>query len=54
MDWADIPIIDLSRASTEEGRAKLGQQVRDALISVGFFYIVNHGYSEEQVGFPIS
>lgn len=49
MDWGDLPIIDLSLAGTEEGRARLGEQVRDALMNTGFFYVVNHGYSQEQV-----
>ncbi|KIJ53705.1 hypothetical protein M422DRAFT_64637 [Sphaerobolus stellatus SS14] len=48
LDWADLPIIDVSQAVTEEGRLKLGEQVQDALINVGFFYVVNHGYTEEE------
>ena len=49
MDWADLEVIDLSKADTPEGRTLLSNQVRDALSSTGFFYVVNHGYTPEQV-----
>lgn len=49
MDYADLPIIDLSRASTLEGRAELAVQVRDAMTEKGFFYVINHGYTQSQV-----
>jgi hypothetical protein len=48
MEYADLAIIDISKADTEEGRAALAIEVRDALLKYGFFY-VNHGYSEAQV-----
>ena len=48
VEWADLPIIDLSKASTPEGRAELAPQVRDAMRTYGFFYIVNHGYTQAQ------
>ena len=49
VEYADLPIIDISKADTEEGRAALATEVREALHRHGFFYIVNHGYSETQV-----
>lgn len=49
MDWADLPIIDISKASTPEGRAELATQVRDAMRTFGFLYVVNHGYTQAQV-----
>jgi len=49
VEYADLPIIDISKADTEEGRAALAIEVREALLNHGFFYIVNHGYSEAQV-----
>lgn len=44
LDYADLPIIDLSNASNPEGRAALSIQVRDAMTEYGFFYVINHGY----------
>lgn len=49
MEWADLPIIDLSKASTPEGRAELAPQVRDAMRTFGFMYVVNHGLTQAQV-----
>ena len=43
VDWADLPIIDISKASTPEGRTELATEVRDAMRTFGFMYIVNHG-----------
>ncbi|KAF8490579.1 Clavaminate synthase-like protein [Gautieria morchelliformis] len=48
LEWADLAIIDISKAATPEGRAQLSVQVRDALSTAGFFYVVNHGYTPEQ------
>ncbi|KAF7439778.1 hypothetical protein PC9H_000114 [Pleurotus ostreatus] len=48
LDFADLAVIDLSKASTLEGQAELVQQTRKALSEVGFFYVVNHGYSPSQ------
>ncbi|KAI6123630.1 hypothetical protein EDD16DRAFT_630190 [Pisolithus croceorrhizus] len=42
-----IPIIDIGHASTHEERVALAQQIRDACVNVGFFYIKNHGIPEE-------
>jgi hypothetical protein len=50
VEFADLAIIDLSKAKTEEGRAALVQQVREAMTTNGFFYVVNHGYTQAQVG----
>ncbi|KAI0800148.1 hypothetical protein C8Q74DRAFT_394695 [Fomes fomentarius] len=48
LEWADIPIIDLSKAKTAEGRRALVPLVRDAFRTHGFFYGVNHGYTSTQ------
>ncbi|KAF7439776.1 hypothetical protein PC9H_000112 [Pleurotus ostreatus] len=45
LEYADLAIIDLSKATTPEGRAELSRQVCEALTEVGFFYIINHGYT---------
>jgi len=49
VEWADLAILDLSKADTPEGRTQLSVEVREALSSAGFFYVVNHGYTPEQV-----
>jgi isopenicillin N synthase-like dioxygenase len=49
VDYAALPIVDLSQFSVPEARAELAIQVRDAMTTHGFFYVINHGYSPEQV-----
>jgi hypothetical protein len=49
VDFADLAIIDLSKAHTPEGRAELAPQIRDALRTNGFVYAINHGYTQAQV-----
>ena len=49
VEWADLPIIDLSLARTPEGRAALAPKVRDAMHNIGFLYVINHGLSQAQV-----
>ncbi|KAG2034748.1 hypothetical protein BDR03DRAFT_964412 [Suillus americanus] len=48
LEFADLPIIDLSKAHTPEGRAELYAQLRDALRTHGFLYAINHGYTQAQ------
>ncbi|KAF9234877.1 2OG-Fe(II) oxygenase [Melanogaster broomeanus] len=40
--FTSIPIIDLSKDTTPEGRTALAHEIRDACMKVGFFYIQNH------------
>lgn len=49
MDYADLVIIDIEKCATPEGRAELAIQVRQAMATTGFFYVVNHGYTQAQV-----
>ncbi|KAF9232317.1 2OG-Fe(II) oxygenase [Melanogaster broomeanus] len=42
-----IPVIDLSKDTTPEGRTALAHEIRDACMKVGFFYIQNHGIPQE-------
>ncbi|KAF9067968.1 Clavaminate synthase-like protein [Rhodocollybia butyracea] len=48
LDWADLAIIDLSKADTPVGRKELAKEVVQAMNTQGFFYVVNHGYTTEQ------
>ena len=50
VDWADFPIVDISKASTVEGRIELAPIVRDAMQTYGFMYVINHGLSQSQAG----
>ena len=49
VEWAELPIIDFSAASTPEGRAALVPQVCNAMQTYGFMYLVNHGLTQAQV-----
>ena len=49
VEFADLAIIDLSKAHTPEGRQELYPQLRDALRTHGFVYAINHGYTQAQV-----
>ena len=49
MEYADLPIIDISRAKTPEGRQELAPVVRDAMRTYGFLIIVNHGVTQAEV-----
>ncbi|KAK1223688.1 hypothetical protein PQX77_013433, partial [Marasmius sp. AFHP31] len=48
-EYADLAIMDLSKAATPESRQELANQVSDAMHKQRFFYIVNHGYTQSQV-----
>ncbi|KAJ7473985.1 hypothetical protein FB451DRAFT_1133427 [Mycena latifolia] len=48
LEYADLVIIDLSKANTEAGRKALATEVVNAMASHGFFYAINHGYTQEQ------
>jgi isopenicillin N synthase-like dioxygenase len=49
VDYADLAILDFSKAVTPEGRAELAATARDALHNIGFFCIVNHGMLQTEV-----
>ncbi|KAI0752490.1 hypothetical protein C8Q80DRAFT_1267037 [Daedaleopsis nitida] len=48
LPWVEFPIVDLSKASTPEGRAELMPIVRDAMHTYGFMYVINHGLTQAQ------
>ena len=41
--FSSIPIIDLSRATSASDGAGVLEQLREAITSVGFLYVSNHG-----------
>ncbi|KAJ8457399.1 hypothetical protein ONZ45_g18329 [Pleurotus djamor] len=48
LEFADLAIIDLSKTATPEGRVQFAHEIRQALASAGFFYVINHGYTDAQ------
>ncbi|PPQ65889.1 hypothetical protein CVT26_000909 [Gymnopilus dilepis] len=50
-DFQDVPVIDLQNISSTDPirRRKLADEIRDACIRVGFFYVKNHGIPEDVI-----
>ncbi|KAK3369902.1 putative hyoscyamine 6-dioxygenase [Podospora didyma] len=48
-DFTSIPKLDLSLANDESTKPQLLEQLRYALVNVGFLYIVNHGIPEDVI-----
>ena len=49
LDWADLITIDLSRFDSPGGKQALAKQLKTAISTVGFFYVINFGLSEAEV-----
>ena len=49
VEYADLTVIDLSKANTPEGFTELAIQARDGMREQGFIYVINHGITQEQV-----
>ena len=49
MDWADLGTLDLSKFDEPGGKEALAKQLFEALRTIGFFYIINFGLSQNQV-----
>lgn len=49
LDWAPLVEIDLSLFDLPGGKEKLAKQLQDAVTRVGFWVVVGHGISDEQV-----
>ncbi|EPT00248.1 hypothetical protein FOMPIDRAFT_1122912 [Fomitopsis schrenkii] len=49
--FSRIPVIDLSDVTSTDpaARRRLAEEVRDACMNVGFFYVSNHGISESTI-----
>uniref|UniRef100_A0A0W0F2V2 Non-haem dioxygenase N-terminal domain-containing protein n=2 Tax=Moniliophthora roreri TaxID=221103 RepID=A0A0W0F2V2_MONRR len=49
LDYADLPIIDLSKAHSTPGAfQELAGEIRSAMSAQGFLYVINHGYTPSQ------
>ncbi|EXF84185.1 flavonol synthase [Colletotrichum fioriniae PJ7] len=49
LEWADLVTLDLSKFDQPGGKEALAKQLFDAIQTIGFFYIVNFGLSQEEV-----
>jgi len=49
VDWADLVTLDLSKFDSPSGKQQLAAQLKDALSTVGFFYVTDFGLDQEQV-----
>ncbi|KAF4125517.1 Isopenicillin N synthase [Geosmithia morbida] len=49
VEWADLVTLDLSKFDQPGGKDALAKQLFEALQTIGFFYIVNFGLTQEQV-----
>jgi isopenicillin N synthase-like dioxygenase len=49
LDWANLVTLDLSLFSLPDGKQKLAAQLKQAIHTIGFFYIVNFGLSQGEV-----
>jgi isopenicillin N synthase-like dioxygenase len=50
LDYADLPFIDFSLLEQgEQGKAELARTLDNVMRTQGFFYVVNHGLSEEEI-----
>ncbi|TCD61508.1 hypothetical protein EIP91_008305 [Steccherinum ochraceum] len=48
LEYADLAVIDLAKFGTREGKAKLTAEVRSAMKDKGFFYVINHGLTQQE------
>jgi isopenicillin N synthase-like dioxygenase len=48
LDWANLDIADFSKYYSPDGRAELVDVVRKAMTTRGFFFIINHGYTQPE------
>ncbi|OOF90424.1 hypothetical protein ASPCADRAFT_10657 [Aspergillus carbonarius ITEM 5010] len=49
LDWADLRTLDLSKFDKPGGKQELAAELTKAIEDVGFFYVVNHGITEEDI-----
>ncbi|KIW02548.1 uncharacterized protein PV09_06004 [Verruconis gallopava] len=49
LEWADLITIDLSKFDTPGGKQELAAQLKKAISTIGFFYVINFGLTEDEV-----
>ncbi|KAG2146057.1 uncharacterized protein EDB93DRAFT_1287295 [Suillus bovinus] len=51
LEYADLAIIDILKASSEDGHAVLAIELREALLNLGFFYVMTRMFDIADVPF---
>ncbi|KAI9733989.1 MAG: hypothetical protein M1834_002646 [Cirrosporium novae-zelandiae] len=54
LNWADLVTLDLSQFDKPGGKQKLAAQLFDAIQKIGFFYIINFGFTQEEVDYQFA
>ncbi|KAK1676890.1 putative 1-aminocyclopropane-1-carboxylate oxidase [Colletotrichum godetiae] len=49
LDWADLVALDLSKFDKPGGKQELAEEFARAIEQIGFFYVINHGLSREDI-----
>ncbi|CAK7237402.1 hypothetical protein SEUCBS140593_009948 [Sporothrix eucalyptigena] len=49
LEWAELATLDLSKFDQPGGKEALAKQLADAIQTIGFFYIVNFGLTQDEV-----
>ncbi|VUC24639.1 unnamed protein product [Clonostachys rosea] len=49
LEWADLASLDLSKFDQPGGKQELAKELTRAIGEVGFFYVINHGLSPEDI-----
>ncbi|KAK7215364.1 hypothetical protein V2G26_003367 [Clonostachys chloroleuca] len=49
LEWADLASLDLSKFDQSGGKQELAKALTRAIEEVGFFYVINHGLSPEDI-----
>lgn len=49
VEWAELATLDLSKFDEPGGKQVLAKQLEEAIKTIGFFYIVNFGLSQDEV-----
>ncbi|KZL65207.1 flavonol synthase (2OG-Fe(II) oxygenase) [Colletotrichum tofieldiae] len=49
LDWADLVALDLSKFDKPGGKQELATEFTRAIQQIGFFYVINHGLSREDI-----
>lgn len=53
-DFSAVPVLDYSLLNSPESRPKFLEQLRHALVNVGFLYLSNHTVSQDDIGLVIN
>ncbi|KAF4308252.1 hypothetical protein GTA08_BOTSDO04482 [Botryosphaeria dothidea] len=49
LDWADLEALDISKLNDPSGKKELTEQVLKFINKNGFFYVIGHGFTDDEV-----